>query len=83
MDLTWLIEIIATCAAIGTGGFVVAEILGFFNTRSANNSIVQSSSTAINAIVAMTGVGVTSSQAAAITEVSGIPTQIIKPETPK
>ena len=83
MDLSWLIEIIATCAAIGTGGFVVAEILGFFNTRSANNSIVQSSSTAINAIVAMTGVGTTASQAAAITEISGVPTQIVTPEKAK
>jgi hypothetical protein len=82
MEIGLLIELIVTCAAIGTGGFVVAEILGFFSVRSANNSLVQTTSIAINAIVSMTGVGVTASQAAAVTEISGVPTQIIKPATP-
>lgn len=79
MDLTWLIEILATCAGIGLGSFIISEIIGFFNTRAATNSIVQTATTSMNAIVAMTGVGVTSSQAAAVTEVAGVPTQIIVP----
>ena len=82
VELTWLIQIIAVCAGVGTGAFVLAEILGFFDTRSAINSIVQTSSVAINAQVAMTGVATTASQAATVTEISGVPTQIIPPETP-
>jgi hypothetical protein len=69
-------------AGIATLGFVIAEIVSMYITRSAQNSITQTTGTAINAIVAMTGVGVTASQAAAVTEVSGVPTQIIPPEKP-
>lgn len=81
--MAWLIEIIATCAGVSAGAFVLSEILGFFNTRSANNSIAQTATSAINAVVAMTGVGVTASQAAAVTEVSGVPTQLVTAEKAK
>jgi TRAP-type uncharacterized transport system fused permease subunit len=50
-------------------------------TKSAQTSIVQTTSTGINAIVAMTSMGVTASQAAAVTEISGVPTQITPPAT--
>jgi hypothetical protein len=81
MDITALIDLALIFAGTGTLGFVIAELLGLYVVKSATNSIVQTTSTAINAIVAMTGVGVTASQAAAVTEVSGIPTQIVPPKT--
>jgi hypothetical protein len=82
IDTGFLIEMGLIFAGIATLGFVIAEIVGMYITRSAQNSITQTTGTAINAIVAMTGVGVTASQAGAVTEVSGVPTQIIPPEKP-
>jgi hypothetical protein len=82
IDTGFLIEMGLIFAGIATLGFVIAEIVGMYITRSAQNSITQTTGTAINAIVAMTGVGVTASQAGSVTEVSGVPTQIIPPGTP-
>jgi hypothetical protein len=81
--LPYLIEMLLAFGGITTLGFVIGELVGAYITKSAASSITQTTATAINAIVAMTGVGVTSSQAAAVTEVSGVPTQIIVPEKPK
>jgi hypothetical protein len=75
-----LIEMLLAFGGIATLGFVIAELVGAYITKAAADSITQSASTAIDAIVAMTGVGVVSSQAAAVTEVSGVPTQIITPK---
>jgi hypothetical protein len=75
-DPSFLIQMGLVFGGIGTLAFVIAELIGMYVTKSAQTSIVQTTSTAINAIVAMTGVGVTASQAAAITETSAMPTQI-------
>jgi hypothetical protein len=84
-DPSFLIEMGLVFGGIGTLAFVIAELIGMYVTKSATTSIVQTTSTAINAIVAMTGVGVTANQAAAVTEISGVPTQIptSKPESTK
>jgi hypothetical protein len=76
-----LIEMLLAFGGIGTLGFVIAELLGLYTTRSAQNAIVQTTTTGINAIVSMTSMAVTASQAAAVTEVSGVPTQIIPPKS--
>ena len=82
IDVGFVVVLAIVFAGIATLGFVIAEIVSMYITRSAQNSITQTTGTAINAIVAMTGVGVTASQAASVTEVSGVPTQIIPPEKP-
>jgi hypothetical protein len=80
-DSSFLIEMGLVFGGIATLGFVIAELLGMYVTKSAQTSIVQTTSTGINAIVAMTSMGVTASQAAAVTEISGVPTQITPPAT--
>jgi hypothetical protein len=82
VDTGFLIEMALAFGGIGTLAFVIAELIGMYVHRSAQNSLVQTTSTAINAIVAMTGVGVTASHAGAVTEIAGVPTQIIPPGTP-
>jgi spore maturation protein SpmA len=77
-----LVELMVAFGALITVGFAATEIAGYYNTRSANNSLVQTSTTAMNALVNMTGVMVTAEQAMTIAELTGVPTQIIKPATP-
>jgi len=74
-----LLEMLLAFGGISTLGFVIAELIGLYNTRSAQSAIVQATTTGINAIVSMTSMGVTASQAAAVTEVSGLPTQLVTP----
>jgi hypothetical protein len=81
VDTGFLIEMGLVFGGIGTLAFVVAELVGMYVTKSTQNSIVQTTGTAINAIVSMTGVGVTASHAAAVTEIAGVPTQIVTPGT--
>jgi len=78
-DPSFLITMGLVFGGIGTLAFVIAELIGMYVTKSAQTSIVQTTTTGINAIVSMTSLGVTASQAAAVTEVSGIPTAIPKP----
>jgi hypothetical protein len=80
-DPSFLIQMGLVFGGIGTLAFVIAELIGMYVTKSAQTSIVQTTSTAINAIVAMTGVGTTASQAAEIIETQAVPTTI--PATPK
>jgi hypothetical protein len=84
-DPSFLIEMGVVFGGIATLAFVIAELVGMYTTKSSQTGLLQTSSTAINAIVAMTGVGVTANQAAAVTEISGIPTVIpaSKPEVTK
>jgi hypothetical protein len=82
VDTGFLIEMGLVFGGIGTLAFVIAELVGMYVTKSTQNSIQQTTGTAINAIVAMTGVGVTASHAAAVAEIAGVPTQIIPPGTP-
>lgn len=83
MDITPFIDILVAFAAFISIAFAATEIAGYFNTRSATNSIVQTSSLAINAQTAMTGVLVTAQQAMTIAEITGVPTQIVIPPAPK
>jgi hypothetical protein len=78
-DPGFLITMALMFGGIVTLGFVVAELVGMYVTKSAQSSIVQTTTTGINAIVSMTSLGVTASQAAAVTEVAGVPTQIVVP----
>lgn len=80
-DPSFLITMGLVFGGIGTLAFVIAELIGMYVTKSAQTSIVQTTTTGINAIVSMTSLGVTASQAAAVTEVSGIPTAIPKAAT--
>lgn len=81
-DPTMLLEM-----GIGLGGviavaFVLGEVATLYITKGATSSIVGTATVAINAIVGITGVGVTASQAATVSEVSGVPTQLILPPPP-
>jgi hypothetical protein len=80
-DSGFLITMALMFGGIITLGFVVAELVGMYVTKSAQSSIVQTTTTGINAIVSMTSLGVTASQAAAVTEVAGVPTQLVPPAT--
>jgi hypothetical protein len=82
-DPSFLITMALVFGGIGTLAFVIAELIGMYVTKSAQTSIVQTTTTGINAIVSMTSLGVTASQAAAVTEVAGVPTQIVPPPEPK
>jgi hypothetical protein len=75
VDITPFIEL----GIVATAAFVLAIISSIYMHKSANQEIAGSASTAIHAIVAMTGVGTVASQAAAVVEIGGVPTQIIKP----
>jgi len=79
MDITPFIDILIAFAAFITIAFAATEVAGYYNTRSANNSIVQVASTTITALGAMTGVLVTAQQAMTIAEITGVPTQIVTP----
>jgi hypothetical protein len=76
---SFLIEMALIFGGIATLGFVVAELVGMYVTKSAQTSIVQTTTTGINAIVSMTTLAVTGAQAAAVAEISGVPTQITTP----
>jgi hypothetical protein len=82
-DSGFLILMALVFGGIATLGFVIAELIGMYVTKSAQTSIVQTTTTGINAIVSMTTLGATASQAATVTEIGGVPTQIVTSEKSK
>ena len=80
LDIAPFIDILIAFAAFITIAFAATEVAGYYNTRSANNSIVQTANTTITAVGAMTGVYVTAQQAMTIAEITGVPTQIVTPK---
>ena len=77
--LETVIGIIIALAAI----FAIGETSGVLSHRAANTSLLQTASTAMNALVAVSGVSSVAAQTTAVIEINGIPTQIVIPAPPK
>ncbi len=76
-DTGYLIILALVFGGIVTLGFVISELVGMYVTKSAQTSIVNTTTTGVNAIVAMTTLAVTAAQGASVAEISGVPTQIV------
>lgn len=81
-DMGPIIELALVFGGIATLGFVISELYGTYTTKSAQMGILQSTTTGINSVVAMTTLAVAAGQGIAVTEISGVPTQITPPEKP-
>jgi hypothetical protein len=79
-DMGPIIELALVFGGIATLGFVISELYGTYTTKSAQMGILQSTTTGINSVVAMTTLAVAAAQGIAVTEISGVPTQITQPE---
>jgi hypothetical protein len=75
MDMTPFIELFLALGGIAA----VFETINLIVHRSAVNSMMQTTTAGINAIVNLTTLSITGTQAETITEVHGVPTTIPKP----
>lgn len=75
MDITPFIELATLIAATAVVGIVAS----YFSFKQGVDSIKESTITGVNAIVNLTTLSVTASQAEAIAEVHAVPTTIPKP----
>lgn len=82
-DTGYLIILALVFGGIVTLGFVISELVGMYVTKSAQTSIVNTTTTGVNAIVAMTTLAVTAAQGASVAEISGVPTQIVSASAEK
>jgi hypothetical protein len=81
-DIGPLIMIAVIGTAIATVGFVVSELYSAYTTKSAQMGMMQTTATGIQSIVSMATLSIAAGQGIAVTEIAGIPTQIIAPEKP-
>lgn len=79
-DIGPFIVIAVIGTAIATIGFVVSELYGTYTTKSAQMGIMQTTATGIHSIVSMATLAAAAGQGIAVTEISGVPTQITPPE---
>jgi nitrous oxidase accessory protein NosD len=77
-----ILEFALIFGGVATLGFVIAELYGIYLHKSAQTAITSSTALGINSIVSMTTLAVAAGQGIAVTEIAGVPTQIVAPEKP-